>query len=355
MKNPSLLAVCLSLAAPLLAADLSDLKLKDIQAGGAPAAEAGQAVATTGGKGAKEIDLLPQLTGASNRDQCSVGSCHAFSSIAVLEAAYNRKHGEKIRFSEADIFMRRTVLSKALYDEFCATGKCKLTEGNDVIGDIRYAIENGVASDLEYRDFLDRYLKYRAAEVKTLEGIEKRYQEMGWLEKLFYDPRAHWAELQNAPQSKKILESFLRGNDPKVEAQRADSAAKLKGFVALEKSFAYLGDKAGKTSKADCKKAGVPQGDLILKELHAVPKGRPVSISMSLSGLPSWGQTDVTQHANHAIAIVGYRMEEGKGAVFKTRNSWGANENHDVQEDELCRIYRIVTVLTPEESAQAAK
>ncbi len=355
MKSPSLLTVCLLLAGRLTAAELPDLKLKDVQAGGAPAAEAGQAVGGVAGKGVKEVDLLPQLTGASNRNQCSVGSCHAFSSIAVLEAAYNRKYGEKIRFAEADVFMRRTVMSKDLYNEFCATGKCKLSEGNDVIGDINYAIANGVASDLEYRDFLDRYLKYRAAEVKTLEGIEKRYQEMSWLEKLFYDPRAHWAELQDAPLSKNILERFLRGNDPKVAEQRASSAAKLKGFVALEKSFAYLGDKAAKTSKEDCKKAGIPQGELILKELHAAPKGRPISISMSLSGLPAWGQTDVTAHANHAIAIVGYRMEEGKGAVFKTRNSWGAAENHDIQETELCRIYRIVTVLTPEEASQAAR
>ena len=54
--------------------------------------------------------------------------------------------------------------------------------------------------------------------------------------------------------------------------------------------------------------------------------------------------------AGQAVGVVA-----GKGAVFKTRNSWGAAENHDIQETELCRIYRIVTVLTPEEASQAAR
>ena len=100
------------------------------------------------------------------------------------------------------------VVSKVgrdLYNKFCATGKCELSEGNDVEGDIQYALGNGVATSLKYKDFVDRYLRYRDAEQKTLEGLERDYQNQPWYVKLLYNPRTHWAELQQEPTAKKII------------------------------------------------------------------------------------------------------------------------------------------------------
>lgn len=294
-----------------------------------------------------EVSHLAQFADPSDRSQCNVGSCHAFSSIAVLEAAYKRAYGSAIRFSEADLFIRRTVLSGDIYKAFCATSDCKLSEGSDVLGDVDYAIANGVASSLQYQEFYERYKKYREAEQKTLEGLKKTYDEMSWLEKLFYDPRAHWKELESRPLNKKIKEAFLAGHDPRIGQERADSKAKIGSFKSREKRFKHLGDKAPKMKKEECRAEGTGQGKAILAELNA---GRPVSISMILKGLSAWGTAGSTDHANHAFTIVGYKTEKTKPTVLHTRNSWGG-DNPNVHEHELCRVYSVLTVLTPSEKA----
>lgn len=298
-----------------------------------------------GGGKTKEVNHLPQFADPSDRSQCQVGSCHAFSSIAVLEAAYKRAYGVHIRFSEADIFIRRTVLSGDVYRSFCAEGKCELSEGNDVYGDIDYALKNGVATSIQYTEFYDRYKKYRAAEEKTLEGIEAGRKKMSWLELLFYDPRTHWAELQK--ESSKITEAFLRGRDGKIDQERADAKGKLGKMALKEKRFKYLGDDGPKKKKEECRSEGADQGRTITGELDS---GRPTAISMTLKGIAAWGTAGSTDHANHAFTIVGYKAEEGKPVVYRTRNSWGG-DNPDVQEDELCRVYSVITVLVPGEKA----
>lgn len=340
-------------AAPLRAQDdfssLSNFKLpargESFVPGGEVQGAAVQDPAKAGGPKVKEVSHLPQFADPSDRNQCQVGSCHAFSSIAVLEAAYQRAYGAKIRFSEADIFIRRTVLSGDIYRGFCADGNCTLTEGNDVFGDIDYAINHGVATSIQYQTFYDRYKRFREAEQKTLEGIEARRKRMSWLDLLFYDPRTHWAELQK--ESGKITEMFLAGRDPKIDAERADTKGKLGKMSVKEKKFPYLGDETSKKKPEECRAGGAAQGRIISGELDS---GRPVAISMTLKGLAAWGTAGSTDHANHAFTIVGYRAEEGKPLVLKTRNSW-AGTNPDVQEDELCRVFSVITVLAPGEKA----
>lgn len=357
MKNPSLLAVCLSLslAAPLLAADLADLKFKDIKTIDGPAAVAGQAVASKEDGGpvkAEGVDLLPTLTGPCDRDQASIGSCHAFSAVAILEAAYYRKFKQKTRFSEADIFMRRTMLDPGLYAEFCKSGTCELSEGNGAKEDLEYAIREGVATSFQYKDFLARYRKYREAEEKNLASIQAKYEAMSSWEKWVYDPRAHWAKLQNEPETKKLHERLLRGKDPKIDEERAVNRVLLHGFAVVVKRFADL--RAGKTfvkTAAECREAGQAAQELIVRELNA---GRPVVVSVLLAGLPAWGGAAFPRNASHAIAIIGYHVDAKKGVVFKTRNSWGADQNIDVLASEACYIHRVVTVLTPEEAALAS-
>ncbi len=289
-------------------------------------------------------DLLPQFADTSNRDQGSVGSCHAFGGMAVLEAAYFRAHGTKVSLSEADIFIRRTVMSKDWYRDFCAGGSCKVSEGNDTLGDLTYAKEHGVATSVQYDRFLERYTRHRKAEQLTLEGIAKQQSEMSWLERVFYNPRTHWAELQESDSSRRITQMFLAGRDPRIEAERAEIKGKIKDFRIENASFRYLGSSVNSMTRAARLAAGAGQKRLILAELAA---GRPVTVSMSLSNLPGWGQTDTSQHANHAFLIIGFSEAAGVLA-FQTRNSWGG-VNPGVSEDELCRIYGIITVKVPGE------
>ena len=206
----------------------------------------------------------------------------------------------------------------------------------------RYAINNGWPS-IQYQTFYDRYKKFREAEQKTLEGIEARRKRMSWLDLLFYDPRTHWAELQK--ESSKLTEAFLAGRDPKIDAERADTRGKLAKMAVKEKKFTYLGDEAPKKSPAQCRSGGAEQGRAISGELDS---GRPVAISMTLKGLAVWGTAGSTDHANHAFTIVGYKAEENKPVLYQTRNSW-AGMNPDVREDELCRVFSVITVLAPGE------
>lgn len=331
-------------------------KAQDVPTVSGKAVPGKAAVAEGASREADRVSLLPQFPGASNRSQCDVGSCHAFGSVAVLEAALYRKYKTHYRLSEADIFLRRTVLSKDLYEKFCEDGTCELSEGNDPLGDIRFAIAKGVATSIGYRGFLARYRRYRKAEEATLRGIQETYEDMSWLERLFYDPREHWAELQNRPAAKRRLERLLVGSDDTIDKERADMKKKLKGFTVVQKSFKYYGKKASGISNDDCRKKGVEQAKLLREELK--DSRRPPVVSMSLSNLPAWGQTDTSKHANHAFAIVGYRSTTAasgdKSVVFETRNSWGG-DNPDVHAHELCRIYRIATVLTPEEVAKESR
>ena len=134
MKRAWILLLGLA-AAPAAAGDFS---LPEIGAAGdlgrfeVPAIEGAQALPQPEGSWQRDIDLLPQFADLSNRDQCDVGSCHTFGSVAVLEAAWFRKHKTRVRFSEADLFLQRTVLTGDVYRQFCRDGKCELSEGNEL-------------------------------------------------------------------------------------------------------------------------------------------------------------------------------------------------------------------------------
>ncbi len=82
--------------------------------------------------------MLDQFPDPSTRDQENIGSCHAFGSVAVLEAAYYRRYKEHVKFAEEDVFLRRTILSGDAYNSFCANGTCSLEEGNVASVDIGY-------------------------------------------------------------------------------------------------------------------------------------------------------------------------------------------------------------------------
>jgi hypothetical protein len=264
------------------------------------------------------------------------------------QAGAGRRYGRHIHLAEEDLFLRRTVLSGDVYSDFCSSGKCELSEGNDPEGDIAYALNNGVLSGDSYQQFVKRYVGYRSAEQKTLEGIQKMRDEQGWLEKLLYDPREHWKELQTNAQSKKLLSDYLEGRDRNSDAERAKIKSELAGFTVKSKSFPFIGGAdANKLTDAQCREKGEAQIEALTAELRA---GRPVVVSMSLSGLPAWGQTDKSKHANHAFMMLGFEDKDGK-RVFRSRNSWGG-DNPDVPAYQLCRVYGMSTMLAPGESAK---
>ncbi len=298
------------------------------------------APAAAGGK----VDLLPQFADPSTRDQSAIGACHAFGSVAVLEAAHYRNYHSFIKIAEQDVFLRRTVLSGDVYSSFCASGKCEMAEGNDAAGDIRFVLEHGALTGGSYVKFADRYVKYRGAEQKTMAGIQEDYEKFSWLEKRMYDPRAHWKALSTEDNSKRILTNMLEGRGSAESAERDAVQKKFAGFRLRTKSNFDFKPEYKALPPKDCLAHASGQRAALKGELDA---RRPVCVSMSLSGLTAWGQTDQTRDAYHAFMIIGYDTTPA-GLVFHTRNSWGGT-NPDIPESELCRIFAVDSVLAPGE------
>lgn len=301
---------------------------------------------------AASVDLRGQFVDpVSVRQQSTIGACHAFSAIGALEAAYDRHYGRHIRLSEEDLFLRRTVVSGRVYGDFCSSGTCELDEGNYPQADIRHVLSHGVLTGSSYDSFLKRYLRYRAAEEQTMRGIQKARDEQGWLERLLYDPRAHWKALQTSASSKRSMRKFsdyLQGRSGDTAAERAKVKAEFKGFGLKTKSFPFIGGAtAAALSDGACFAKGRAQSAAISSELAA---GRPVVVRMSIAGLEAWdSDEDDEDPGRHAFLLVGYAGAAG-ARTFRSRNSWGG-QDPDVAEDELCRVYGLVTVLAPGESA----
>ncbi|PIP82623.1 MAG: hypothetical protein CO113_15680 [Elusimicrobia bacterium CG_4_9_14_3_um_filter_62_55] len=289
------------------------------------------------GEGVDHSDQFP----TGSRNQGDVGSCHAFASIGLLEAAYYRKYGEHQAFSDADLFLQNTVLNGNIYSGsildrgYTYNGKADLKEGGSSItllatGDIDFAIKHGVATEPQYADFLGRYRRYREAERRTLEGIEREYREMPWYVKLLYNPRTHWKKLQKDPASRKILQNYLLGNDRAIEDQREATRRKLAGFRVV-KSLHAAAPQELKLSDARCESVGAGRAESVLAELKA---GRPVGVSY-VSG---------AMFASHVLIISGYTVGDDGKAVFKTRNSWGAGGNFDMFPRDMCKVHGIFSV-----------
>ncbi|HVE14500.1 MAG TPA: C1 family peptidase [Elusimicrobiota bacterium] len=284
----------------------------------APAVGSAGAVSAPSGE---TVDLSYQFSGPS-RSQGDIGSCHTFAAVALLEAAYYRLTGRPLRLSEADLFTRRTILSGDVYDGFRRRGSAALSEGNYTPEVIQYALQNGVATGMQYDAFRQRYLRYREAERRTLEDLERQRRSQPWYVRLLYDARGHWARLQQAPASQRILQRYLSGNDDALESQRRRSLEWLSGLRLTRKSFSP--SDPSRVGPEECARLGRPRAEEIAAELRA---GRPVAVSYS----------------EHSLVIKGMRSG-GNGTVFMTRNSHGPGGDVTFQPGDMCKIYETMSV-----------
>jgi flagellar motor protein MotB len=275
------------------------------------------------------VDLSNQFNGPS-RNQGDVGSCHAFASVAVLEAAYYRRYGEKLQLSEADLFLRRNVLSRTAYENFLSNGSGELSEGNNTPDDIQFAIDHGVATRPQYEAFVGRYIRHRDAERRTLEDLERQNRNNPWYVRMLYNPREHWVRMQQDPTAQRILQGFLTGNDSTIQAQREEVRRKLSSFKLTTTNFDS--SKASfNMGRDECRRKGAAAVEKITAELKA---NRPVAISY---------YTDA-DGGGHALMVTGYRTAENGSLVLRTRNSWGPGSDHDISADRACTIYRMMSV-----------
>ncbi|MBI3299390.1 MAG: hypothetical protein HYZ75_14580 [Elusimicrobia bacterium] len=298
-----------------------------------PVPAAGRGAAVAGGAPAAAprdpgVDHSGQFPSPS-RSQGDVGSCHTFASVGLIEAAHFRRTGARLQLSEADLFMRRNVLSTDAYENYLRRGRGDLSEGNDTAGTLQFALDNGVATSLQYQDFLRRYRQYREAERRTLEDLERQAQREPWYVRMLYDHRAHWVQLQQDPTAQRILQNYLSGNDRTLEAQREETRRAFAGLRMEQQSFAGVGAGSMTTGRDECRRAGADQTAAVLAELRA---GRPIGIRTYTAG------------GSHAMIISGYRVDDAGAFLFLTRNSWGAGGDNHIYPHETCRIYAVLSV-----------
>jgi hypothetical protein len=304
------------------------------------------------------VSLFSQFPDAG-RNQHDAGSCHTFAAIGLLEAAYFRQYGQTVRLSDADLFLNRTVLNSEFYGDLKRSDspeKIEVDDGGYIPADTQFALDHGVATDLQYEDFLTRYLAYSQNVQNDMRFVKRLAAEGSavpdWMAKLVYkltgNPEDKYIDSQMAPEAQKTLQSYMQGviRDSQLASQRVESQKRLAGFKLLTVDFDYLGDTVNHSlAAADCATLGIRQGQDILVELRA---GRPVGVAMTLKGLDSWGQRGATTDANHAFIIAGYAPAADGKLVFKTRNSWGG-DNPDVLESDLCRIYQLSSLRAPKD------
>jgi hypothetical protein len=281
------------------------------------------------------IDLTTQFPDVLSRDQCSVGSCHIFATLAPVEAALNRAYDLKVRLSEADLFVQVKVKSKDLYsgasDE--AGGAVRLSEGGYPAENLEYALAHGIATDKSapYDRMLGKYEGWRESQQKSIAAAKKS-------ETILNNTKGHWGEMETEDFAKKNNERFLLGAAD-LQAERDAVKKALTGFKVEKNSFGYFD-------------SGVTQKQKLVDYLC---RGIPVAVSMELAGLPEWGQSKNSEHARHAFIIKGFERADDK-FIFKTRNSWGpfhstrATSNPDIPEEQLSRIYAADALLTASEA-----
>ncbi|MBI2363169.1 MAG: hypothetical protein HYV15_07285 [Elusimicrobia bacterium] len=346
MKNSlaALAAVLLCLPSSALEPSSAMSALRSSAGGFSPASVpglgAGGPIAAPAGAAGGGVDLSGQFPTAS-RDQGNVGACHAFASVGLLEAAYFRKYGEHAVFSDADLFLRNTVLNGNIYSGslfepgYAWTGRPELKEGGSpstllAIGDMEFAIKNGVATTPQYSAFVERYRQFREAEQRTLADIERQRKRDPRYVRLLYNPRTHWAQMQRSPLNQRILQNYLMGNDGTLDAQREEVKRKLAGFTVAKSLYVTLPSSFSRPEK-ECRRDGAGRTAAVLSELAA---GRPVGLSYFTDG--NWG--------SHVLLITGYQAGDGGDIVFKTRNSWGANGNFDMRPSDMCKVHGIFSV-----------
>ncbi len=312
------------------------------------------------------VDLSGQFA-SDCRDQGKTDSCHAFASIALLEAALKRNQKEDLQLSAADLFVRKTLLkSGAQAVEIPAEeGSVDVVqiETGDPYEDIRFAIRSGVArmGTVPWESFLEAYEEYKAQrKEKCLEAFK---QDSKPLAQCLAENSHLKAFLESLSQEQSLAEKEKRllGESPEIQKDREEIRKRLEGLSVSKEEFVPLLPPEA-DDKGVCKEKGLKQKGMILSRLAL---DWPVAVCLHLEGLEGWGAEDAKGgELKHCVAVTGYKKAQGEDPLYlATRNSWvriilassqgGVSflpgiqvvaDNPKLYEHDLCRVHEIVTL-----------
>lgn len=230
----------------------------------------------------EKVDLSAQLA-PETRAQGKLQTCHAFTAVALLEAAYFRATGERVRLSEADVFLRawssrRVLASNGLLRE-----------------DLRGALDNGAALGDFYPQLSERW---KAGE------------------------RRREALLPEADGAPRLYLSNVSIEGP--------------GFLRFAGSTVRTAVKNGPVRCSGRAK----RRDLIMR---ALADGLPVGAGFLLDGLSeeeSFKDDGGAWGAPHYMVLTGYERTED-GVVFTARNWWERLPVAKIPERDLCALFAL--------------
>lgn len=256
------------------------------------------------------VDLSGQFIDGP-REQGDIGSCHAFTAVALIEAAYFRQYGRHTRLSEADLHVRRLLLP--------ALPRLRSVEGSLLRPEIRYALDGGVMPGDHYAAFARRYAEFKKRFFKFLDGRNSVGEEL-------------------------LPESLT----PEAESERERVRSEISGFTVGGEPFRKF---AGATARSAIKDGAVNCNHrrvaaMIERQLNA---GRPVGLGLNRGWAksPVWRQNSKGSNAHYFI-VKGYDRAES-GLVFHTRNTWTQAEggSPDISGEDLCEVFGMSWVHAP--------
>lgn len=300
------LLLALVLATPVLARAQTFESLASFEA---PASEAKGAT-----QAPEKVDLSSQFTGPA-RLQGHLGSCHAFVAVALIEAAYFRQHGTRVRLSEADLFLRRNALPALPFLRSRETGL--LRPG------VKFALAHGVMPGDHYAAFEARYHAFKKGFFKFLDKRSSVVEEL-------------------LPESA----------TPEASAAREKIRADLAGFsVEGESFFKFVGAAARSVVKKDTVRCDEKRVAAMLeRRLNA---GIPVGVGLNTGWTQSvaWRRDSEGPGGSHYFVVTGYDRTDA-GLVFHTRNTWSeeAGGSPDLSGADLCEVFAVTFVRAPSDA-----
>lgn len=247
------------------------------------------------------VDVSSQLA-PEKRQQKGLNSCHAFTTVALMEAAYFRRTGRRIRLSEADLFLRMQLKNPA---------PLRAREGGLLRDDLRVALEEGVLPGDHYAVFVERH--------QALKGKALRSR----------------AETEAALLPESLGEEPARARAA-VAAALSDARIEGPGGMRFAGSAART---AVKNAPVRCESRD-KRRDLLMR---ALASGVPVGAGFLLDGLPEpWRSRGGAWGGPHYFVLTGYETR-AEGVFFRTRNSWGDDPalSPDLDEAALCALFGV--------------
>lgn len=304
---------------------------------------------------AVEVDFSDLYGGP--RDQCDTGSCHAFASVALLEAALRRRarDAEPVRLSDADLFLQTTVINgggpytpggfrEGEEDRVIVARReppprrrvlmeRKLVEGGYPSADLRFALEHGVAlqETVPWGPFLRRFDRFRERRRAAFREAAGRPDDEEAL--LSYEE-----SLIPSRERRREEEAFLYEDPAAAARDRERVKGLLAGFSVHASTFVSVVPSAEDEDK--CAAWGQPVRRRLLEDFDL---RRPMVVCLRLDGLAEWGK-EAARHSAHCVAIAGFKKPRGGPLTLYTRNSWGRSTHPEIPEEQFCRIHEVVSL-----------